>query len=526
VNYDVVVVGGGVAGLSAAVVLARSRRSVLVIDDGQPRNAPADGVHNYLGHEGIAPAEALARGRAEATGYGAQIRTGLAVTATTIEGGFRVGLADGSTVEGRRLLVASGLIDELPDLPGLAQRWGRDVLHCAYCHGWEVRDRRIGVLATGPRAVEQAQMWRQLSPHVLLFMTTEPVTLDDAERERLAARAITIVDDPAVGLELVDDALTGLRLVTGEVVPIDALVVAPQLVARSAVLESLGLAPVDAVLHEQVVGRQIPADASGATAVPGVWVAGNVTDVRAQVVAAAAAGMTAATAINADLVAADIDAALDGYRGARHTMFGRDAWELRYQSKPTVWSGNPNAALVAEAGDLKPGRALDVGSGEGADAVWLARRGWRVTATDIASTALDRAAAHAATAGGEVAQRITWHQIDLRHDPVPVGPYDLVSSHFFHLPEQERTELYARLADAVARGGTLLIVGHHPSDLRAAIHRPHFPDMMFTAEQLAADLDPNGWDVLVAESRPRSATGHDGEPITIHDAVLVARRRI
>jgi len=184
-----------------------------------------------------------------------------------------------------------------------------------------------------------------------------------------------------------------------------------------------------------------------------------------------------------------------------------------------------NAQLVAEASDLKPGRALDVGSGEGADAVWLARRGWQVTATDLAQTALDRAAAHAATAGGEVAQRITWHQIDLRHDPVPAGPYDLVSSHFFHLPERERTELYARLADAVAPGGTLLIVGHHPSDLRTAIHRPHFPDMMFTAEQLAADLDPNGWDMMVAESRPRAATGHDGEPVTIHDAVLVARRR-
>src|SRR5262249_22711781 len=122
-------------------------------------------------------------------------------------------------------------------------------------------------------------------------------------------------------------------------------------------------------------------------------------------------------------------------------------------------------------------------------------------------------------------QRITWYQIDLYHDPVPGGPYDLVSSHFLHLPERERTELYARLANAVAPEGTLLVVGHHPSDLRTAIPRPHFPDMMFTAEQLAANLDRNGWHILVAESRPRAATGHDGEPVTIHDAVLVARRR-
>jgi SAM-dependent methyltransferase len=263
----------------------------------------------------------------------------------------------------------------------------------------------------------------------------------------------------------------------------------------------------------------------GATAVPGVWVAGNVADPKATVVATAAAGMTTATAIHFDLVTADVAAAVEQYRQNRKAMFERAAWEERYQSKPAIWSGNPNVQLVAEASDLKPGRALDVGSGEGADAVWLAARGWQVTGIDIAQTALDRAAAHADAAGPEVAERISWHQVDLRHDAVPAGPYDLVSVHFMHLPVAERTALYARLADAVAVGGTLLIVGHHPSDLRSGAHRPHFPDMMFTAEQLAADLDPADWDVLVTDTRPRTATGHEGETVTINDAVLVARRR-
>jgi thioredoxin reductase/SAM-dependent methyltransferase len=514
-----------VAGLTGAVVLARSRRSVLVIDEGQPRNAPAAGVHNYLGREGIPPGELLAIGRAEASSYGAQIRTGAAVSAATVDGGFVVTLADGDTVQARRLLVASGLVDELPDLPGLAPRWGRDVLHCPYCHGYEVRDRRIGVLADGTRAVEQALLWRQLSPQVLLFTTDSSATLDDAARERLAARSITVVDERAVGLEVVGDALAGVRLATDEVVAIDALAVSARMVCRSAVLESLGLEPVDVEVGGTVIGRQIPADPSGATAVPGVWIAGNVADVRASVLTSSAAGMTAAAMINADLVAADSAAAVEGYRHQRATMFEQEAWEERYGSKPSIWSGNPNAQLVAETADLSPGRALDVGCGEGADAVWLAERGWHVTGVDISPTALARATENAATAGADVAARLTWRHADLRREPVPGDGYDLVSAHFMQLPQPERGELFARLAAAVAPGGTLLIVGHHPSDLRASSHRMHFPELMYTAEDVAADLDPQLWETLATQSRPRAATGHDGAPTTLHDAVLVARRR-
>jgi thioredoxin reductase/SAM-dependent methyltransferase len=522
--YDVLVVGGGAAGLSGALALSRARRSVLVVDAGEPRNAPAGHVHNYLAREGTPPAELLAAGRDEVIRYGGQIVAGSVESASRDGEGFLVALTDGNAVRARRLLVTTGLVDELPDVPGLAERWGRDVLHCPYCHGWEVRDRRIGFLATGPLAVHQADLWRQWSPHVLLLLhgTTAP-SAEDAER--LAAREITVVEDPVAGLEVADDKLIGVRLVSDEVVELDAVVVAPRFTARARVLESLGLKPVDVETGGHVVGSQIPADPSGATTAPGVWVAGNVADVRAPVIVAAAAGLNAAAAINADLVAEDSRIAVDTYRHRVHTMFEQDAWEERYRAKPTIWSGNPNPQLVAEATDLTPGRALDVGCGEGADAIWLAGRGWQVTAVDISTVALERTAAHAAAAGTQIAARIEPVHADLRLQPPAEAAYDLVSAQFMHLPGEARRDLYARLAAAVAPGGTLLIVGHHPADLRTAAHRPHFPDMMFTAEQVAAALDPAAWHVQAAQTRPRTVVDPEGREVTIRDAVMVARRR-
>jgi hypothetical protein len=264
-------------------------------------------------------------------------------------------------------LVTTGLVDELPEVPGVAERWGRDVLHCPYCHGWEVRDRCIGVLATGPMGPQQAHLWRQWSPHVLLLLH-DAAAPDAEEAERLAARGIAVVDGPVAGLVVAGDTLTGVRLASGEVVALDAVVVAPRFTARASVLASLGLKPVNVEMSRHVVGSQIPADTTGATAVPGVWVAGNVADVRAQVILAAAAGLNAAAAaINADLVAEDTRTAVDAYRHQIDTMFEQDAWEQRYRAKPTIWSGRPNPQLVAEATALTPGRALDVG-------LWRGRR--------------------------------------------------------------------------------------------------------------------------------------------------------
>ncbi|MQA16922.1 MAG: FAD-binding protein [Pseudonocardiaceae bacterium] len=300
-SYDVVVVGGGAAGLNGALMLARARRSVVVIDAGAPRNAPAAGVHGLLARDGIRPAELLERGRAEVRGYGGHVVSGEVGAVAREDDGFAVALADGRTVRARRLLVATGLVDELPDVPGLRARWGRDVVHCPYCHGWEVRDQAIGVLASGPLAVHQALLFRQWSTDVTFFSHTMPPPTDE-EAEQLAARGISVEDGEVASLEIAEDRLVGVRLSDGTVISREVLAVPPRMVARAGLLAALGLRPAK---HPGGVGEFIPSDTTGRTDVPGVWVAGNVTDLSAQVGTAAAAGAAAAAQINAELVAED-----------------------------------------------------------------------------------------------------------------------------------------------------------------------------------------------------------------------------
>ncbi len=451
------------------------------------------------------------------TGYGGEVVTGTVASAQHLDagGGFRVSLADGRAVRARRLLVTTGLTDELPDVPGVAERWGRDVVHCPYCHGWEVRDQAIAVLASGPMAAHQALLFRQWSADVTLFRHTAP-DLNDEQSEQLAARGITIVDGEVAALEVTDDRLTGIRLRSGQLFPCQAVAVQPRFTARADLLAPLGLQPIEVRLGEHVFGSRIDADASGATAVAGVWVAGNVADVQAQVVTSAAAGLTAAAAINADLIADDTRQAVEAHRYER--TYGEQAWDERYRSRPQTWSGNPNPVLVAEVTDLPAGTALDAGAGEGADACWLAARGWRVTGIDLSTTALQRAAAQANRFGLD----IIWEHADLTAHPPP-GTYDLVTAHFLHLPPVPRQALFAHLAAAVAPGGTLLIVGHDPSDLHTTMPRPGLAEVGWTADDVADTLG-DGWTIEVAEARPRPATDPEGRDITIHDAVLRARR--
>ncbi|MDX3458934.1 NAD(P)/FAD-dependent oxidoreductase [Streptomyces sp. ME02-8801-2C] len=309
-TVDAVVIGGGAAGLNGALILARSRRSVVVIDGGSPRNAPAEAVHGLLALDGTPPSEILRRGREQVRQYGGRVVFGQVVAAEpaapSADGDLRftVTLADGRSITARRILVATGVKDVLPEVPGLAEHWGHGVVHCPYCHGWEVRDEPIGILATGPASIGPALLFRQLTEDLIYF--THGTDLDEDSRARFAARGIHVIDTPVT--EVVNDkdgALAGVRLADGQIVTRRVLGVVPQMQARTQGLEGLNL-PV----QDLPTGRTFASGIAGTTDVPGVWVAGNVTDPVAQVGASAAAGALAAIEINKMLAVADTDAAL------------------------------------------------------------------------------------------------------------------------------------------------------------------------------------------------------------------------
>ena len=307
-QYDAVVVGGGAAGLSAGLVLARSRRRVVVVDAGEPRNAPADGVHAFLTRDGVPPAELARLGRQEVVSYGGEVRVGRAVSASREGDAVDVHLEDGATLRARAMIVASGLTDELPGVPGLREGWGHDVVHCPYCHGWEVRDQRVGVLVSGPMASHQALLFRQLTEDLTLLRNGED--FPDEELAGLVARGVRVVDEPVTELEREDGRLVGARLADGSLVPLDVVTAQTRVVAKSAVLDSLGIARTPLVAAGQVIGHRYESDPMTFQAAPGVWLAGNVTDPMGQVVHAAGAGVRAGAMVNAVLAQEDTRLAL------------------------------------------------------------------------------------------------------------------------------------------------------------------------------------------------------------------------
>jgi thioredoxin reductase len=280
------------------------------VDAGHPRNAPAAHTHGYLTRDGANPLDLVRIGRPEVLGYGARIVDAEVTAARRLpDGGFRVEVSDGTAHRARRVLAATSLVDELPEVPGLRERWGNDVVHCPYCFGWELNDQALGVLATSPTSAAQALQWRQWSSRVTFLHHTGP-ELTDEQREQLAARGVPVVEGEVERVEVAGDRLTGVRLTSGEVVPLDAVVVRPWFASRHELLDGLGAAVAE---HPQGIGHQVRCDEDGLAA-PGVWVAGNDRDVTAGIMQSAAGGVHAAEKINADLTAEDTAHAVAAYR--------------------------------------------------------------------------------------------------------------------------------------------------------------------------------------------------------------------
>lgn len=515
-HCDVAVIGGSAAGLAAALQLGRQRRSVIVIDAGEPRNAPATHVHGYLGHEGVAPSELTAVGRDEVRRYGGEVLSARANDVTrTDDGQFRIELDDGHAVVARRVLGATGLVDVLPDIDGVAERWGREVIHCPFCHGYEVRDQRIVQIVTHPMGLHPAALFRQLSARLTIVIHDAPEVDPDALAELEAAGVIVVHGHVTGVVSGPDGGGTAVEVEGMGTIDADTVVVGPRFSARVEPFAALGLA---AVAHPSGIGDHLETNAMGETAVAGVYAAGNVTDPSHQVLHAAADGSRVAAMISFSL------AAEDTRRAARPSSNEAD-WDHRYDGDQ-MWSGRPNGALVAEVEALAPGRALDVGAGEGGDAIWLAEHGWQVTASDVSTRALARVAT--------LAKDRDVH-VELVHADAnsigafPRASFDLVTAHYASIPRTPDDRGARNLVDAVAPGGTLLVVSHDLDAMRAvapdaARSQLFDPDAYVRIDDVARVLAGSSeWTVEVHETRPRpsgaASAGHH-----VDDVVLRARR--
>jgi len=504
---DVAVVGGSAAGLAAALQIQRQDRSTIVIDGGEPRNAPANHMHGYLGYDGVNRAELIHAGRAEVRTYGGEILSGSVESVVRgSDGRFEVWVGS-VMVSARRVLAATGLSDDLSAVEGLDAHWGTSVIHCPFCHGYEVRGQRLVQLVTHEAGLHPARLFAHLSGRLTLIIASG-LDVDSSELQSLESGGVTVVHGDAQRLvEANDGSLSGVELVDGSVHAADAVVITTLVHPRIEPFRGLGLEPEP---HPFGLGDYIPTSPAGETAIEGLYAAGNLTDPSQQVLHAAANGSQVGAMIAMSLAAED--------QTVSSQAVDQNEWDLRYSDDESVWSGSPNGALVQEVESMTPGRVLDVGAGEGGDAIWLAQQGWTVTATDIASKGLDRVAAAAEQHGVQVSCRaVDANALDAFGDET----FDLVSLCYSAILRTGDDRAITNLMNAVAEDGTLFVVGHAPPAEGDGHSRPWDGAAFVGIDLIDAVVRATpGWTVVTNESRdrpPGSASHH------MHDTDIVFR---
>lgn len=507
-EWDCIIVGGGAAGLSAALVLGRARRRTLVVDEGNQSNLPAHGVGGLLGHDGRPPAQLYELGRAELAQYpSVTFRSGQVTGAEPVEAGFVIDLADGSQEHTRRILLATGMHYQPPLVAGLEALWGGSAFHCPFCHGWEVRDQPLAVLADGDRAVHMALMLKGWSDDIVV-LTNGAGGMDS---ELLTAAGISVDDREVTEFHSSAGELSEVRFAEGAPLPRRGVLVAAVLHQRSPLAAHLGVefAPANPVAADAIVVDQFQR-----TTVPGVFAAGDVGVQMPQAAAAVASGSLAATAVVQSLLADEVGLPVPPWPEPT----AEQHWDRHYGQRERIWSGKANIRLAEVAEPLVPGRALDLGCGEGGDAIWLASRGWSVVATDVSRVALDRAREDA----GELSNHIDFQQHDLERS-FPEGQFDLVSAQFLHAKiPLDRVGVLKRAADAVAPGGQLVIVDHGEAPPWSNHQHVEFP----TADEVLASLDlDESWERVRVGPVTREAAGPEGQTGHLTDNVIVLRRR-
>lgn len=305
-QWDCVIVGGGAAGLSAAVVLGRARRRTLVVDAGKQSNLPAHGIGGLLGNDGMSPSQFYERGRDELATYpSVKVCSDEVISA---EAGFTLKLASGATEHSRTMLLATGMDYELPDLHGIEQLWGRSVFHCPFCHGWEARDQPLAVLANGDKAMHSALLLRNWT-HDVVIVSNGPSGLDAANAELLRAARIQVDEREIAALVVKDAELAAIEFADGSYLPRAGALVAAMMRQRPGIGAQLGAATVAGPLAADA----IVIDELHRTSVRGLFAAGDVTAKMPQVVAAIAAGSMAAMAVMRTLLADDVGLPTPGW---------------------------------------------------------------------------------------------------------------------------------------------------------------------------------------------------------------------